>query len=57
MPVSEVPKGAAVVWISHCWGGTPARPDDQANSKAKAIYEGLKVGAVWFRARSLLRRG
>eukprot|EP00903_Cladosiphon_okamuranus_P015566 g14371.t1 len=42
VPVSEVPKTAAVVWISHVWGGTPARPDDQANSKAKAIFEGLK---------------
>lgn len=43
MPVSQLPRGSAVVWISHCWGGTPARPDDQANTKAKAIFEGLKV--------------
>lgn len=43
IPVSQVPQGAVVVWISHCWGGTPARPDDQGNTKAKAIYKGLKV--------------
>lgn len=43
VPVSEVPQDAAVVWVSHCWGGTPARPDDQGNTKAKSIYEGLKV--------------
>ena len=43
IPVSRIPKTAAVVWISHCWMGTPSRPDDQANSKAKAIYEGLRV--------------
>ncbi|CAM9426216.1 unnamed protein product, partial [Scytosiphon promiscuus] len=42
IPVSQVPRDAAVVWVSHCWGGTPARPDDQGNTKAKAIYEGLK---------------
>lgn len=41
--MSRIPKTAAVVWISHCWMGTPSRPDDQANSKAKAIYEGLRV--------------
>ena len=43
VPVSAVPKNAVVVWVSHCWGGTPARPDDKGNTKAKAIYEGLKV--------------
>lgn len=58
MPVSDVPRGAAVVWISHCWGGTPARPDDQANTKAKAIYEGLKViKRFWFLVLCLLLRG
>ena len=43
MPVSRVPRQAAVVWVSHCWMGTPSRPDDHDGSKAKAIYEGLKV--------------
>ncbi|CAM9458256.1 unnamed protein product, partial [Ectocarpus sp. 12 AP-2014] len=41
VPVSEIPRNAVVVWVSHYWGGTPARPDDQGNTKAKAIYEGL----------------
>lgn len=56
VPVSEVPKNAAVVWISHCWGGTPARPDDQANGKAKAIYEGLKVCLSCFTLWVVLQR-
>ncbi|CAM9929589.1 unnamed protein product, partial [Ectocarpus sp. 8 AP-2014] len=43
VPVSEIPRNAVVVWVSHYWGGTPARPDDQGNTKAKAIYEGLAV--------------
>lgn len=41
--MSEIPRNAVVVWVSHYWGGTPARPDDQGNTKAKAIYEGLAV--------------
>lgn len=43
VPVSEIPRNAVVVWVSHYWGGTPARPDVQGNTKAKAIYEGLAV--------------
>ncbi|CAN0559831.1 unnamed protein product, partial [Ectocarpus sp. 12 AP-2014] len=26
VPVSEIPRNAVVVWVSHYWGGTPARP-------------------------------
>lgn len=49
VPVSSLPRDAVVVWISHCWMGTPARPDDSANSKAKALYEGLQVCLSSFR--------
>ncbi|CAM9131666.1 unnamed protein product, partial [Discosporangium mesarthrocarpum] len=42
VPVSTIPRRSLVVWISHIWLGTPSRPDDRANSKAKALYEGLK---------------
>lgn len=48
VPASSIPKHATVVWVSHCWVGTPPRPDDQANTKAKAVHQGLRVCQVSF---------